>query len=98
MHPRFRSALETGVAAAEPNFVALEGYLAGRLMIEALKQLGDDPTRERFIDLFKTAATFDIDGLKLTYGPGDNQGSDQVYLTAIGSDGEITEVDGTGRE
>ena len=35
---------------------------------------------------------------QLRYGPGDNQGSDQVYLTAIGRDGKMVEVGRTGQE
>lgn len=88
----FRSALQISRPEAEPGFVALEGYVAGRLVARALDELGDNPTREAFLNLFDTATTFDIDGLELTYGPGDNQGSDQVYLTTIGRDGKVVEV------
>ncbi|MEM9106009.1 MAG: ABC transporter substrate-binding protein, partial [Pseudomonadota bacterium] len=94
----FRSALQLSAPETEPGFVALEGYLAGRLMVEALNRLGDNPTRDAFLELFDTKTTFDIDGLALTYGPDDNQGSDQVYLTAIGQDGKIIEVGRKGQE
>ena len=94
----FRSALQTSAPDAEPGFVALEGYLAGRLMGEALEMLGTSPTREAFLELFGTSNTFDIDGLRLTYGPEDNQGSDRVYLTAIHGDGKIVEVGRKGEE
>ncbi|MCP4315487.1 MAG: ABC transporter substrate-binding protein [Hyphomicrobiales bacterium] len=95
---KFLSALREGVPGAAPSFVALEGYLAGRLVVEALNRLGTDPTRQAFLDLFQSTATFDIDGLRLTYGPKDNQGSDQVYLTAIGRNGDFTEVDRKGQK
>ena len=32
-----------------PGFVSLEGYIAGRLTIEVLKQLGSNPTRQGFL-------------------------------------------------
>ena len=94
----FRTALQQSSPGVEPSFVALEGYLAGRLMVEALKKLGEEPTREAFLNLFRTATTFDIDGLSLTYGPDDNQGSDEIYLTAIGPNGKLTEIGKAGQE
>ena len=35
---------------AKPNFVSLEGYLVGRLVVETLKRLPGEPTREGFLD------------------------------------------------
>ncbi|MEM6460949.1 MAG: ABC transporter substrate-binding protein [Pseudomonadota bacterium] len=95
---RFRAALEKSNPDSEPSFVAYEGYLTARLVIEALKRLGAEPTRQGFLDLFRAETTFDIDGLRLTYGPEDNQGSDKVYLTAIGRDGNVIEVARKGQE
>ncbi len=77
---------------AVPGFVSLEGYLAGRLVIAALKNCGPDVDRsclqEHLIDLGRV----DIDGLSLQFGEGDNQGSDEVFLTVIGTDGEYHPV------
>ena len=38
------------------------------------------------------AETIDLDGFLLRYGPADNQGSDQVYLTIIDSQGRFQPV------
>ncbi|WP_419945814.1 ABC transporter substrate-binding protein [Candidatus Poriferisodalis sp.] len=78
---------------AEPGFVSLEGYLAGRLAIEGLKACGPDLSRECFLDAVYGSGTIDIDGLELTFAPGDNQGSDNVFLTVIGEDGSYRQVD-----
>ena len=43
-------ALRTGPQGAKPNFVSLEGYLVGRLVVETLKRLPGEPTREGFLD------------------------------------------------
>jgi len=37
--------------------------------------------------------TFDLGGFKLTYGPSNNRGSDQVFLTVIQPDGSFKAVD-----
>ena len=45
------------------------------------------------VDSLRRADAIDIDGFALRYGEGDNQGSDEVFLTVIGSDGEYHPVD-----
>ena len=65
------------------NFVSLEGYLAGRLTIEVLRQIGKNPTRSKFLKAIQQTKTFSIDSFSLQYGLNDNQGSDQVFLTAM---------------
>ncbi len=78
---------------AEPGFVSLEGYLAGRLVIAALQECGAEVDRSCLLDQLIDHGDFDIDGFRLQYGDDDNQGSDEVFLTVIGSDGEYHPVD-----
>lgn len=79
----YRKALVANDASARPSFISLEGYIAGRLTVEVLARSGADPTRESFLSALVNTGAFDIGGFKLNYGPGDNQGSDQVFLTVI---------------
>lgn len=79
-------------ADAKPGFVSLEGYLVGRLTVEALKRVQGDPTREKLLDAF-AAAPFDLGGVKLRYGADRNQGSDQVFFTILQADGSFRQVD-----
>ncbi len=90
---RFKTALDNYSPDTAANFIAFEGYIVGRLLITALQKIGPIPTREKFIELFNKDTRFDLDGLELTYGPDDNQGSDEVYLTEIGKDGSFTAVE-----
>ena len=83
----YHRALSNFASAAEPGFVSFEGYLAGRLAIAALERCGRDVTRTCFLDIIRNERPFDLDGFQLRYGPDDNQGSDAVFLTVIGSDG-----------
>ena len=69
-------------ANAEPGFVSLEGYLAGRLAIVGLEAC-EDLTRACFLDALRMSQSIDLSGLDLQYGPGDNQGSDEVIMTVI---------------
>lgn len=80
---QYRKALVANDATARPSFVSLEGYIAGRLTADVLARAGGDPTRESFLSTLATTGKFDIGGFMLSYGPGDNRGSDQVFLTVI---------------
>lgn len=91
---RYHAALANYDPDAEPGFVSLEGYLAGRLAIAGLQACGRELTRKCFLDGAHNAGTIDIDGFRLRYEPGDdNQGSDTVFITVIGADGEYHQVD-----
>ena len=90
---KYRAALAAYDASAEPGFVSLEGYLAGRLAIAVLEDCGPDVTRACFLKVTQSARAFDVDDITLQYGPGDNQGSDTVYLTVLGADGQYDPVD-----
>ena len=83
----YRRALAAYAPEAAPGFVSLEGYLAGRLAIAALERCGQEVDRTRFLESLRRADLIDLDGFELRYGDDDHQGSDAVFLTAIGSDG-----------
>jgi ABC-type branched-subunit amino acid transport system substrate-binding protein len=89
----YRSALQAYSPEAKPGFVSLEGYIAGRLTIEVLRHAGPEPTRRRFLELLAEIGSFDIGGFVLRYGPHDNRGSMQVFLTEIAADGRIVPVE-----
>ena len=83
---RYQAALSAYDADAEPEFISLEGYMAGRLAISRLQECGLDVTRECFLDVFDETTLIDIGGFEFEFGPNDNQGSDNVSLRAIGAE------------
>ena len=84
---RYQAAIREIENSARPGFVSLEGYLAGRLVVETLRasvdSAGAPPTRESFLRTLAEAGPIDLGGFEVEYGPGDNQGSDKVFLTVI---------------
>jgi branched-chain amino acid transport system substrate-binding protein len=88
----YQAALAALAPDAGPGFVSLEGYVAGRLVIEALKRIPGEPTREALLDAVANSGTFDLGGIELTYGPGKNQGSDRVFFTILQADGSFKPV------
>jgi ABC-type branched-subunit amino acid transport system substrate-binding protein len=78
-------------ATSKPGFVSLEGYLAGRLIVEALKRIPGEPTRETLLDAI-ARAPFDLGGVRFSFGPTNNQGSNAVYFTILQADGTFKPV------
>ncbi len=88
----YQRALETHAPESAPGFISLEGYLAGRLAVATLRRVEGALTSARFLEATRSAGAFDIDGVSLRYGSGDNQGSDRVYLTVIDAEGKYQPV------
>ncbi len=87
----YQAAIAAVNPKSKPGFVSLEGYLVGRLVVEALKRIPGEPTREALLDAI-AKAPFDLGGVKLSFGPEKNQGSDQVYFTILQSNGSFKPI------
>ena len=90
---KYAKALKRVDAKAQPGFVTYEGYMVGRMAIAALQKAGPDLTRDKFLNVYFGGSNIDIDGVELSFGPDDVQGSDAVYLTRINADGSFTALD-----
>jgi ABC-type branched-subunit amino acid transport system substrate-binding protein len=89
----YQAALKAMKPDAKPGFVSLEGYMVGRLMVEALGKIDGDVTRKALLDTVTKTGAFDLGGVKLVYGPDSNRGSSEVFLTVIQPDGTFRAVD-----
>ncbi len=88
----YAEALAAVQADAEPGFVSLEGYLAGRLAVAALERCAEELLRSCLLDGLLRSDPIDLDGFELRYGEGDNQGSDRVFLTVIDANGRYRPI------
>ena len=84
----YRAALKAYDPSITPGFISFEGYLAGHLAIYALQQCGEKVDRNCIHSALRSGSDIDLDGFILRFGKYDNQGSDRVFLTAIGPDGQ----------
>ena len=90
---RYQAALKAANRNADIGFVSLEGYMVGQLIVEALGHVNGPVTRAGLLSTIKEVGTFDVGGITLSYGPDDNQGMDQVFLTVIQGDGSFKPTD-----
>jgi branched-chain amino acid transport system substrate-binding protein len=77
----------------KPEFVSLEGYLAGRLVASALEETGPNPTREEMLRVINDVGRFDISGTIMTFGPKMHDTASKVFLTVIQRDGTFKAVE-----
>ena len=88
----YLQALSEFDAEAVPGFVSFEGYLAGRLAIAGLERCGRNVSRSCFMDSLLDGGDMDLGGFPVSYSDNDNQGSDTVFLTVIGADGQYHSI------
>ena len=88
----YQKALKAYNPDAEFGFVSLEGYMVGKLTVEALKNVQGELTRETFINAFADVGTYDLGGVSLNFANDDNQGMDNVFLTKLKADGGFENI------
>jgi ABC-type branched-subunit amino acid transport system substrate-binding protein len=67
----------------------LEGYAGAKVLVEALRRAGPNPTRAKLVSALEGMSKFDIGGLEVGYGPDDHTGLDFADLSIIGLDGKF---------
>lgn len=84
------------VGLTEPDYtplpyslVGLEGFINAKLLVEVLRRLGPEPTRDRIRSTVETIRDFDLGiGAPVSFGSGRNQGLDAIYYTTV-QDGRV---------
>jgi hypothetical protein len=66
--------------------------MVGRLVIAALGKIDGEITRKALLETIAKTGSFDLGGIKLSYGAGNNRGSSEVFLTVIQPDGGFKAV------
>ena len=67
------------------GFTSFEGYLAARMITEALERAGKNPTRQALVQALESIRDLDLGGFRLQLGRDDHDASDFVELTFLGS-------------
>ncbi len=89
---QYRNALDEVQPGAPRGFVSFEGYMAGRMATAALESCASNITRECFMARLRSREPMQLGGMTLRFESDDNQGSDEVFLTAINSRGEFVPI------
>jgi branched-chain amino acid transport system substrate-binding protein len=71
------------------SFYSLEGFIGAKIVVEALKRAGPNPTREKVIAALNTLNDYDVGDFNVSYSADKRVGSRTVDLTIIGKDGTL---------
>jgi branched-chain amino acid transport system substrate-binding protein len=77
-------------APNEPlSFSTLEGFIGGKITVEALKRAGPKPTREKVLKALNSMGELNLGGVYVNYTPQARKGWGTVDLTVIGPGGKL---------
>lgn len=74
--------------AAPPSYPAIEGFLYARLISEALRRCGREPSRRCVLGSME-AKPLEAGGYRVQFAPGDRRGSRFVEMTIVTPDGRF---------
>ena len=77
---RYQALLKKYAPGARPDFLSLQGYLSGLILVEGLKRVGRDLTTERLVDALEGIQNADLGiGAPVTFGPSEHQGWHKIW-------------------
>jgi branched-chain amino acid transport system substrate-binding protein len=74
-------------AVQRHSFISLEGFVNAKVVVEALRRAGPQPTRVSLRQALESMRNFDVGiGAMVTFGAERHQGLDSVYFTRVDSE------------
>jgi ABC-type branched-subunit amino acid transport system substrate-binding protein len=90
----YKTALARYFGAEPPDATSFEYYIAGRVLIEALKRAGPQPDTEKLVEALESMHDFDIGlGVPVSFGKGEHQGLHKVWGTELTEAGKFEPID-----
>ncbi|MEO5670624.1 MAG: ABC transporter substrate-binding protein [Ramlibacter sp.] len=71
------------------NYTSFEEFLGAKVLVEALRRAGANPTRAKVLKALEGMSSFDLGGIKIGFSPESRVGSHYVEVTVIGSTGKL---------
>jgi branched-chain amino acid transport system substrate-binding protein len=91
---RYREALASFAPEEKPDFISLEGYVTGNLLLEGLRLAGRNLTTDGLVDALESIHGLDLGlGVPLNFGLSEHQASHKVWGTILDSTGTFQHLD-----
>ncbi|MBI2768700.1 MAG: ABC transporter substrate-binding protein [Burkholderiales bacterium] len=71
------------------NYTSFEQFLGAKVLVEALRRAGPNPTRAKVVKALEGLSNYDLGGVQVNYSPDNRIGSQYVEVTVIGSTGKL---------
>ena len=93
-HLQFHKEFHAGAARVapnvKPNYTMLEGFIAGRILVEGLKRTGvANPSRIQLVTALETLTDVDLGGYRVRFARNNRHGSQFVDLGVVRANGEL---------
>lgn len=85
----YQQLLKKYAPEAEINYTSFEEFLGAKVLVEALRRAGPQPTRAKVVKALETLQGLDLGGVSVSYSPTNRIGSRYVEVTVIGSNGRL---------
>ena len=85
----YQAAIEKQLGKKDFSSTSLESYIAAKVLVEAIRRAGANPTRESLLKALDSIRNFDVGGYIVDFSPSNHNGSKFVELTAINREGKI---------
>jgi len=90
----YKSALAKYFPGESSDYVSLEGYLAGSVLVEALRRNGRQLDTERLVDTFENLRDLNLGlGTPVTFGLTEHQALHKVWATELNATGHYQPID-----
>ena len=87
---------DRGYVPQRYSFISLEGFVNAKVVVEALRRAGHNPTRASLRQSLESLRDLDLGiGAPLSFGPERHQGLDSVYFTRVEGDHWVPITDWT---
>jgi ABC-type branched-subunit amino acid transport system substrate-binding protein len=91
---KYKTALAKYFLGVAPDYVSLEGYVVGNVLLEGLKRAERQLDTESLVEALETMRHFDIGlGAPISFGPTEHQGSHKVWGTQLTEYGRYQAID-----
>lgn len=88
-HQEFHADLKSVAPDVKANYTMLEGYIAGRVLVEGLKRSGSNPTRAQLLAALDNLSEVDYGGYRIRYSKDNHSGSRFVDLGVVTASGQL---------
>jgi branched-chain amino acid transport system substrate-binding protein len=85
----FHAAMKQYAPTKTISYASMEGFIAAKVLVEAVKRARADPSREKVLAQLADMRNFDTGGFKVNFGDGNRVGSRFVEVTVIGTGGRL---------
>lgn len=85
----YQAAIEKSLGKKDFSFTSLESYIGAKVLVEAVRRAGANPTREGVMKALDSMQGYNVGGYVVDFSPTNHNGSKFVELTAISKAGRF---------